>query len=150
LVKTKQDSISEIMQVLSSRYALRFNRKYKQVGHAFQSRFHSIPVQTDAYLAEVAAYIDLNAPRARMVAHPADYPWCGYKAIVGAKRDAIVDATEVLEQFSDNPARARLLYRAFVEERLGQVEPLTHEELLRKRSWGQLPDGEVQSRLVIS
>jgi REP element-mobilizing transposase RayT len=139
LMKTLGTSLSQIMQCITSRYAYWFNRKYDQVGHAFQSRFHSLPVQTDAYLAEVCAYIDLNAPRARMVALPEDYPWCGYQAILSGRVDPIVDSSELLGLFSNDPGQARSLYRQFVDERFKKPEPLSHDELLKKRSWGELP-----------
>jgi putative transposase len=139
LIKTLETSLSEIMQYFTSRYAFWFNRKYGHVGHAFQSRFHSIPVQTDAYLAEVSAYIDLNAPRARIVMRPEDYLWGGYRSIINGAVDPIVDASELLGLFSDNRDRARILYRQFVDERLGKPEPLTQEKLLKKRSWGAMP-----------
>ena len=109
------------------------------MGHAFQSRFHSIPVQTDAYLAEVSAYIDLNAPRGGLATRPELYPWSGCEAILTGKKDPIVDATELWGLFADDPDRARVLYRQFLYERLNRAEPLTHEKLLRKRSWGALP-----------
>ena len=139
LIKPLGTSLSEIMQYFTSRYAYWFNRKYGHVGHAFQSRFHSIPVQTDAYLAEVCAYIDLNAPRAGMVLRPEDYAWCGYRSIITGTVSPIVEASELLGLFSDNEDRARILYQQFVNERLGKPESLTQEKLLKKRSWGTMP-----------
>ena len=139
LIKTLGTSLSQIMQYFTSRYAYWFNRKYGHVGHAFQSRFHSIPVQTDAYLAEVCAYIDLNAPRAGLVVRPEDYAWSGCRSIIAEAVDPIIDASELLGQFSDNDKRARILYQRFVNERLHRPEPLTQEKLLRKRYWGAIP-----------
>jgi putative transposase len=132
LLKTLKASLSEIMQTFTSRYAYWFNQKYDHVGHAFQSRFHSIPVQTDAYLSEVYAYIDLNAPRAGLVNLPQDYPWCGYRWIISGERNPIIDESELLDLFSEDRARARHLYKQFVEERLKIPERLAHELLLKK------------------
>jgi putative transposase len=132
LIKTLGTSLSEIMQYFISRYAYWFNRKYGQVGHAFQSRFHSIPVQTDAYLAEASAYIDLNAPRAGIVARPADYAWGGYRAIMTGVVDPIVDASELLGLFSDNRNRARILYQQFVDEPLRKLSP-SHKKSCSKK-----------------
>jgi putative transposase len=129
------------MCTFTSRYAYWFNQKYGQVGHAFQSRFHSIPVQTDAYLAEVSAYIDLNAPRAGLVERPQDYAWCAYRTLKSGEKDPIVDRSELLDLFSDDRKRASLLYQRFVDERLLIPEPLTNELLLKKRSWGTLHAG---------
>ena len=140
LIKTLNTSLSTIMQCFTSRYAYWFNRKYDQVGHAFQGRFHNIPVQTDAYLAEVSAYIDLNAPRAGMVARPEDHLWSGYRSIALGTSDPIVDPSELLGLFSDDRDRARRLYQTFVLERSQKDEPLTHERLLKKRSWGSISE----------
>jgi len=139
LIKTLGTSLSEIMQYFTSRYAYWFNQKYGHVGHAFQSRFHSIPVQTDAYLAEVCAYIDLNAPRAGIVVRPQEYAWSGYRSIITGVVDPLIDASELLGLFSDNRDRARILYQQFVNERLRKPELLTQEKLLKKRSWGAMP-----------
>ncbi len=140
LIKTVSSSLSQFMQCFTSRYAFWFNRKYGHVGHAFQSRFHSIPVQTDAYLAQVSRYIDLNAPRAGMVVKPEEFPWCGYRSIIQRKRDPIADPTEILLLFNENLDRAQTLYERFVLEDMTRPAPVTHEKLLRMRSWGALPD----------
>jgi putative transposase len=140
LMKTMTASLSEIMQVVSGRYALWFNRKYDHIGHAFQARFHSIPVQTDAYLAQVSRYIDLNAPRAGLIIKPEDYAWCGYRSLVQKIHDPVIDQSEVLALFSEDRERASVLYQRFVQEDLDKPGFITHEKLLKMRSWGKMPD----------
>jgi len=48
----------------------------------FQGRFHSIPVEEDAYFTTVARYIHLNPVRAGMVSRPEDYPWSNYGRLI--------------------------------------------------------------------
>jgi putative transposase len=150
LMKILTASLSQIMQILSHRYACWFNRKYGHVGHAFQSRFHSIPVQKDAYLAQVSRYIDLNAPRAGLVVKPQDYAWCGYRSLVRQVHDPVLDPSEVLALFSEDPVRARILYERFVLEDLNRPEPITHQKLLKMRSWGKMPAlGDLEAETAI-
>jgi putative transposase len=139
LIKTAEASISQIMQYVTGRYAQQFNRRHHQVGHAFQSRFHSIPVQTDAYLLTASSYIDLNAVRAGIVEKPEDYLWSSYRWTVSGKRHPLSNPRDVLALLSDTEERARVLYRQYTMDWLQKPEPITQEKLLKLRSWGSLP-----------
>ncbi len=70
LIQTIKHSLSKTMQYFKTLFAHTFNRKHGHVGHVFQGRFHSIPVQEDAYFTTVARYIHLNPVKAGMVARP--------------------------------------------------------------------------------
>src|SRR6185295_8298274 len=63
LLRLGEASLSRLMQYFGSRLAKSFNRKYREAGHFFESRFHSIPVETDTYYKVVSRYIHLNAPK---------------------------------------------------------------------------------------
>jgi hypothetical protein len=55
------------------------------LGTLWMDRFKSVLVQGEGNpLQTMAAYIDLNPVRARLVADPKDYRWCGYaEAVAG-------------------------------------------------------------------
>ena len=80
--------LSEFMLTLKQKFTLWFNRKHNRVGTLWESRFRSVVVGGSwKSLLCVAAYIDLNAVRARLVEDPKDYHWCGYsEAVVGDPR----------------------------------------------------------------
>src|SRR3989338_124372 len=64
-----------VMQRVNLAYAKRFRKRNHYVGHVFQGRFKSFPVEGDSYLLECGRYIERNPVRARIVLHVADYRW---------------------------------------------------------------------------
>ena len=81
--------LSEFMKTLKQKFTRWFNRKHGRVGTLWESRFTSVVVEGSwGSLFKVAAYIDLNAVRAGMVAEPQDYRWCGYAEALGGDRRA--------------------------------------------------------------
>src|ERR1700730_10475081 len=47
LLQTLEQSLSKTMQVFKTFFAKWHNRQYGHIGHVFQGRFHSIPVEED-------------------------------------------------------------------------------------------------------
>jgi hypothetical protein len=58
------------MQWLNRCYAQWFNWRHRHMGHAFFRRFHSVLIETDSQLVEVARYILLNPVRAHLCKKP--------------------------------------------------------------------------------
>jgi REP element-mobilizing transposase RayT len=75
LVEDPGGRLSPFFHNLNSRYALWFNKRHGRVGHLFQGRFRSYPVQDAAYLATVVAYIHRNPVKAGLSQRAEDYPW---------------------------------------------------------------------------
>jgi putative transposase len=81
--------VSAYMKLVKQRFSHWFNRRNSRKGTLWEERFKSVMVQGQrGALAKVAAYIDLNPIRARLVDDPKDYRWCGYAAAVAGKRSA--------------------------------------------------------------
>ena len=57
LVLDESRVLSEAMRNLSSSYARYFNRRSGHVGHLFQERFGSFPIEDEGYLLEAVLYI---------------------------------------------------------------------------------------------
>lgn len=74
------ESLSVTMKRLSVSYAKYFNEKYERVGHLFQGRFLSQPIESDRYMLAVARYIHNNPCKAKLVQHPGEYLWSSYHA----------------------------------------------------------------------
>lgn len=49
LLYGKSQDVSVFMQKVQSRYAIYFNSRFSEVGHVFQGRFRSEPVDDEAY-----------------------------------------------------------------------------------------------------
>lgn len=69
-----ESSLSATMRDTHSTYATRFNKKYSFVGHLWQSRFYSAPLD-DSHLLAAVRYVERNAVRAGIVTRASDYPW---------------------------------------------------------------------------
>ncbi|MBR6380274.1 MAG: transposase [Lachnospiraceae bacterium] len=88
------DGLDHIMKRINTTYAVYSNSKYDRVGHLFQDRFMSVPVESDAALLSVIRYIHNNPAKAGICA--ADrYPWSSWNAYV--KGSDFVSTDLVLE-----------------------------------------------------
>ena len=114
--------LSQLMHHVQLFYAKYFNRKYGRVGHVFQSRYHSIPVDTDRYFLIVDRYIHLNAVRAGMVQKPEDFPWSSYRDRFSKSPCEWIAHAEVLDYFGKELTKQLKDYRLFTEEAIGSPE----------------------------
>ena len=81
--------LSEFCKTLKQRFTQSFNKRRERKGTLWEERFKSILLQgSEGALSTVAAYIDLNAVRAGIVADPRDYRFSGYGEAVGGSRVA--------------------------------------------------------------
>jgi putative transposase len=152
LIETPDANLSAGMRQLNGIYTQSFNRKNQRTGHVFEGRFDSRLVQKDAYLLAVARYVVQNPVRAGIVTHPGSYPWSSYLP-TAAETNWVPFLTRefILSQFADDESRARIEYRAFVDDvaspspwkelrggvLLGTDEWVGKVERLFKEKWGE-------------
>lgn len=79
-----ENHLSAVMMRVTLRYAQRYNRRSGHVGHVFQNRFRSKPIETDEYLLEAVRYVHNNP--VEIGASPADYPWSSYSEYTTGRR----------------------------------------------------------------
>ena len=91
-------NIRKMMHGLASSYAIRFNTKHGHVGHVFQERFHSVPVETDEQLLATIRYIHRN-PTEGNVAPFETYRWSSYRQYMGMK--GICEIQDIISMFGD-------------------------------------------------
>lgn len=116
VVEIDAPTLSTGFQQLNGIYAHMFNRLHGFRGHLFQGRFHSVRVESDPHLLELARYLPLNPVRARLCDDAADWPWSSYRATLGISRPvSFLDVDRVLGLFALDPGGAREAFRAFVE-----------------------------------
>jgi hypothetical protein len=119
-LETPEPNLSAGMSQLNGSYAQYFNRKHDRIGHLFQGRFHSVIVDKDNYLLELARYIVLNPVRAGLVENPRLWPWSSFLATVGeAPSPRFLKRDFILTQFSRDPEAGRIAYAEFVMEGIG-------------------------------
>ena len=104
-------SFDKFMQCIQTVYAMYFNKKYKRIGHLFQDRFKSIPVEEEKYLLECVRYIHQNPVKAKLSAID-KYNWSSYNEYI--KEKSIINPTFILSLFSDNRKIAVSEYKAYM------------------------------------
>jgi REP element-mobilizing transposase RayT len=143
VVDVPDQTLSRGMQLLSGRYAQAYNVRHGWVGHLFQGRFSSEPVETDAYSLELGRYVVLNPQRAGIVRHAAGWRWSSYRAMLGrAPAPAFLDTGWTLRQFGRVLSKARAAYAAFVEAGVGPGQ-LPRTDISRGQTPGRVPPGRV-------
>jgi REP element-mobilizing transposase RayT len=86
----RMGDVSEFMKTLKQRFSIWYNQTHDRFGTLWAERFKSLLVEDDRYaLSTVAAYIDLNPVRAKLVDDPKDYRFCGYAEALGEGGEAI-------------------------------------------------------------
>ncbi|MGO8754439.1 MAG: transposase [Gallionellaceae bacterium] len=117
LIETPEANLAQGMRQLNGVYTQRFNRAHKRVGHVFQGRYKAILVERGSYLLELARYVVLNPPRAKMVKRLETWPWSSYPATCGqTASDPWLQTDWLLGQFGMRRSSAIAKYVTFVHE----------------------------------
>lgn len=123
LIREGKDIIHRSMKRICVSYVYYFNNKYQRIGHLFQDRFRSEPVEGEAYVLAAARYIHNNPVKAGMAESAEDYKWSSYKEYisnVGHKR-GLVEREFLLSIFSDTTEKAIELFKEFTKEPVSDV-----------------------------
>lgn len=78
LIKVCHDNLEEIFKRIAGKYVYWYNVKYRRVGHLFQDRFKSEPVEDNSYFLTVLRYIHQNPVKAKLCKKVGDYPYSSY------------------------------------------------------------------------
>jgi putative transposase len=111
LLKAESEELGDTLRRIAVGYALYYNNKYGRVGHLFQNRFKSEPIDSDSYFLSVIRYIHQNPIKAGIVTNLSNYPWSSYLEYIGKDMMNIVDTTFVLELFSSIEAFKEFIMR---------------------------------------
>jgi len=102
LIQEIKEPIEQIMKRIATRFVYWYNIKYQRVGHLFQDRFKSEPVEDDAYFLAVLRYIHQNPIKAGICKKPQDYQHSSYNEFLDISylinRDFVFDMIDK-EQF---------------------------------------------------
>lgn len=123
-------ALADMMHCTAGHYAQYFNNKYQRQGRLWQSRFHSSVVDTNEYLWWVALYIEWNPVRAKLVAHPEEWPYSSANHHATGKGDLLV--TEPLFDETDMREYRKLL---------GEGPPAIHVKQIRNSTNANRPIG---------
>jgi len=125
-IETIELPISKIMHQINNKYVKYFRHRYGGFGHLFQERYFAKVIDKDAYLWELARYIDLNAVRAKLVKKPEDYHWGSYSRYFQKEhKDNLIDRELFLSYENENLEKSRISYLKFIKDGLQKEgEPL--------------------------
>jgi REP element-mobilizing transposase RayT len=124
-IKLVEETLSDGMHWLGTKYTCYFNARHQRVGHFFQDRFKSPLVEDGYYSTELLRYIALNPVRARLAKRPDLYKWSSHPAMIGdVHAPAWLAVDDALMAFAPYEDAARGLYRNFVDEGIGLESPL--------------------------
>lgn len=83
LIEPNGFELWEVVKRMTVAYAMYFNKKYERVGHLFQDRFLSQPVDDCDYFFELLRYIHNNPVKAEITKTPDRYPHSSFCELVG-------------------------------------------------------------------
>lgn len=78
LIEEGEENIGDSIKRITVSYVWWHNTRYGRVGHLFQNRFRSEPINSEEYLLTVSRYIHQNPLKANMINKITDYPWSSY------------------------------------------------------------------------
>jgi len=78
LLKEKNQPLGDCFRELLTSFVTWYNRMHERVGHVFQDRYKSEPVEDQTYFLRVFRYIHRNPLAAGLCEKPEDYPYSSY------------------------------------------------------------------------
>ena len=118
LIKESEESLATTMKRVNASYAFYFNQKYHRVGHLFQDRFKSEPIEDERYLMAVTRYIHNNPVKAGMVEKLEQYKWSSFRCYLAPDKPESrnVDTSFILSSISKNQQEAIHEFKSFSME----------------------------------
>ena len=113
----RMGSLSNFGKELKEQFTRWYNHTHNRKGTLWLERFRSVLVEdSEDALLTMAAYIDLNPVRAKMVKDPKDYRFCGYGEAMGGgtvSRRGICALAQIIRRDNKSVAweQARSIYR---------------------------------------
>ena len=93
-------SLDEIMKRIEIKFVRWYNKRYRRIGHLFQERYKSEPVEDMEYLKIVFRYIHQNPLNAGIEKVPGAYPWSSYHDYAN-QDDSFIDIKRISDLFQN-------------------------------------------------
>ncbi|MCF6286021.1 MAG: transposase [Candidatus Hydrogenedentes bacterium] len=108
-VPAREESLAKAVGGTHQSYTAYLGKRYEHVGHLWQSRFFSCPMD-EPHMLNALAYVELNPVRAGMEEFAWDHPWSSARAhCIDGVDDALLNLTRWKSQFSIDEWRETLL-----------------------------------------
>lgn len=116
----RADSLPRTMQSLGRRHVRAINAAQGRTGTLWEGRYRAAPIDGEAHFLACMRYIELNPVRARIVAHPRDYPWSSYRAHAHGAADSLVSDHALYRGLGADAAARQRDYRALFRAALDE------------------------------
>jgi len=150
LIKEKNERLSRIMKRINISYANYFNQKYQQIGHLFQDRYKSEPIENESYLLAVLSYIHNNPVDAFIVKNLEEYPWSSYCIYTkeSSQQAFLIEREDILSLFSPDKDRAIDLFIQYHHQNIqGESDIIELPEEDKKYNQSLINEREVRQYL---
>ncbi len=117
----RKDGISKALQSLGRRYVQYFNHTQERTGTLWEGRYKSTLIDSENYLLTCYRYIELNPVRARIVAHPRDYPWSSYAWHAEGKFDRLISDDVLYLGLGQKKTERQTAYRALFKAQVSET-----------------------------
>lgn len=134
LTPDTEDGPATLVRAIGSRYVRYFNARYRRTGGLWEGRYHSVLVDSVAYLLRCSRYIERNPVRAFLVADPAAYQWSSYRRNAHGFEDPCVEEHPAYTELAATGERRAAAYRAMFEPVLAPEEAAEIRASQRRRS----------------
>lgn len=143
------------MKTLKQRLSISYNARSERVGTLWEDRYHSVLLEpTESVLSAVAAYIELNPVRAKMVSDPKDYRFSSYGEACRGGVEARAGICCIYREGEHVPTwkevapryRLRVVLKAVPTEKRAGMTPEAIQRVLENK--GTLPLSEIISDRV--
>ncbi len=131
LVHGESTSIILLMKKIGVSYSGYFNKKYDRVGHLFQDRYRSEPVEDEKYLLTVFRYI-LQNPQKASVCAASCYLWSSYGLY--EKSPEFMDLSVIHELIGDR-AKFETFIASESEEECLEYDDIKHDDEWAKKEF---------------
>lgn len=145
LIKEEALPLSDVMKKVQDRFVIIYNRKYERVGHLFQDRFVSEPVDDAEYFLQLLRYIHRNPVKAMEVTRPEDYRYSSWREYLRAGGRIIKGSDPLMIQLCEvMPAIRRYGFDELVEWVNMEVDDPCmdmdsfHRPMLEQEAWERL------------
>ena len=119
VLRDDERNLSTLIHGMATAYAKRFNEQNCHVGHVFQSRFFSLPIDSDERLLEAVRYVHQNPYKAG-VDTIEDYEWSSYREYV--RRPKLVETGTIKGMLKSIDAFVRFMHEPGSSYRLPTIE----------------------------
>ena len=126
------EGVSQLLQSLGRYYVRYINSSYKRTGTLWEGRYKASLVDTEQYFLTVSRYIEMNPVRARMVKHPAEYPWSSYQHNAMGKNIKLISPHETYLSLGNTTRERQRAYQALFKhlipnDKLNEIRNATNK-----------------------